>query len=109
MRIWFALIVVPILALTDQTVAFALVGRACARQSTALLHASHTFFLTVAVAGAIGAALQWRATAAPAASHEEGARQLHFLAGVAMTVAALSALAIAAMWIPTWLISSCVA
>ena len=52
MRIWLALIVSPLLALTDQTVAFAMVGWACAHQSVALLHASHALFLAATTAAA---------------------------------------------------------
>ena len=57
---------------------------------------------------AVGAWLRWRETAIPADTGE-ATIQLHFLAGVAMMVAVLSALAIIAMWIPTWMISSCIA
>jgi hypothetical protein len=109
MRIWLALIVSPLLALTDQTVAFAMVGWACAHQSVALLHASHALFLAATTAAAVGVGLQWRETAIARAGVPEAARQTHFLAGLAVTVAALSAAAVAAMWIPTWLIPPCIA
>jgi hypothetical protein len=109
MRIWFALIVAPLLALTDQAVAFALVPWTCAHQSVAVLHASHTVFLAITAGAAVGAWLSWRETALVSGSSGEGALQVHFLAGVAMLVASLSAIAIAAMWIPTWMISSCFA
>jgi len=52
---------------------------------------------------------KWQKTTAPFEGSADAVRQRHFLAGVAMTVAALSAAAIVAMWIPTWLISPCVA
>jgi hypothetical protein len=42
-------------------------------------------------------------------SNAENNVQRHFLAGIATIVAALSAAAIAAMWLPTWLISPCIA
>ena len=109
MRIWFALIVAPLLALSDQSVAFALVGWACTHQSTALLHACHTLFLAITTIAAIAAWRNWRETAVVAASPGDATVQRHFLAGIAMTVAALSALAIAAMWTATWMISSCIA
>lgn len=109
MRIWLALIVAPLLALTDQTVAFATVGWACAHQSPALLHASHALFLALATATAVAGGLHWRATGGATARTRDGAGQIHFLAGISMAVAALSALAIAAMWIPTWMISPCIA
>ena len=108
MRIWFALIVAPILALTDQSVSFAMVSWGCAHQSTLAPHVVHLVFLAVTVAGTLAAGQQWRATME---GGESGGRvaQMHFLAGVATASAALSALAIAAMWIPTWMIASCLA
>jgi hypothetical protein len=109
MRIWFALIIAPVLALTDQSVAFALVGWACDHQSTLPLHVSHTLFLTAATLAAVAAWQNWRETAAATAGEGAAIAQRHFLAGVAMAVAALSAAAIVAMWIATWMISSCVA
>ena len=108
MRIWVALILAPLLALTDQTVAFALVHWACAHQSTWVVHLSHMVFLALAAAAAIGAWLRWRKTVVSAGTGE-ATIQFRFLAGVAMMVALLSALAIIAMWIPTWMISSCIA
>ena len=107
MRTWVALIVAPLLALTDQTVAFALVHWACAQQSIWVVHLSHVVFLAITAAAAVGAWLRWRETAV-SADTGEAIVQFHFLAGVAMMVAVLSTLAIVAMWIPTWMISSCI-
>ena len=107
MLIWLALIVAPLLALTDQVVAFALVGWACEHQSVALVHVSHLLFLAIATAATVGGWLKWRETAALSAGGDDASRQRHFLAGVATSAAGLSSLAIAAMWIPTWMISSC--
>ena len=109
MRIWFALIVAPLLALSDQSVAYALVGWACAHQTTLPLHGSHTLFLAITTGAAIAAWRAWRETAVVPASEGDAIAQRHFLAGIAMTVAALSAAAIVAMWIATWMISSCIA
>jgi hypothetical protein len=109
MTIWLGLIIAPLFALADQTVAFALVGPACARQSIALLHVSHAIFLALAIVAAVAARRRWRATTAVRAGNGERPVQLHFLAGVATAVAALSAAAIAAMWLAPWLISPCVA
>ena len=109
MWIWLALLVAPLLALADQTVAFALVGPGCAAQTTLALHSSHAVFLALAAAATLAAWRAWQETAAAVAGETDAVRQRHFLAGVATTVAALSAAAIAAMWIPTWLISPCVA
>ena len=108
MRTWVALFVAPLLALTDQAIALALVPWACAHQSTWVVHLSHASFLAAATAAAVGAWLRWRETAITSASGE-ATLQFHFLAGIAMTVAALSTVAIAAMWIPTWMISPCIA
>jgi hypothetical protein len=104
MRIWLALIVAPLLALADQAVAFSMVGWACAQQSPALLHASHTLFLALTTVSAVVA---WRETSST--GMREAARQIRFLAGIATAVAMLSAAAIAAMWIPTWMIRPCIA
>ncbi|HEY2863231.1 MAG TPA: hypothetical protein VGK37_06405 [Casimicrobiaceae bacterium] len=109
MRLWFALLVAPLLALTDQAVAFALVHWACERQSVAVLHVSHALFLVIATAAAASAWRRWRETADVSMESGEAALRVHFLAGVAAMVASLSALAIAAMWIPTWMISPCIA
>jgi len=109
MAIWLGLIIAPLLALADQTVAFALVGPGCAMQTTLVLHASHAIFLALAVGAMLAAWVKWQETAAAIAGNTDAVRQRHFLAGVATTVAALSAAAIVAMWIPTWLISPCIA
>jgi hypothetical protein len=106
--IWLALIAAPLLALTDQAIALALVGWACAHQTTLPLHASHTVFFALAVGTAAGAWLAWTRTATAARPEGDGVPQRHFLAGLAVAVGALSALAIAAMWVPTWMISACI-
>jgi hypothetical protein len=106
-RIWFALIVAPLLALADQSIASALVGWACAHQSTALLHASHLIFLAITAGAAVYAWRAWRE--APGRRSGGGVVEAHFLSGVATATASLSAIAIVAMWIPTWMISSCIA
>lgn len=109
MRIWFALIVAPLLALGDQGVAFALVGWVCAHQDPVPLHATHALFLAITTAAALAARRAWRETAAVHAGRGDAAAQRHFLAGVAMTIAVLSAAAIVAMWIAVWMIPSCIA
>jgi hypothetical protein len=108
MRIWVALLVAPVLALTDQTVAFALVHWACAHQSAWAVHLSHGIFLVLTLAASAAAWVEWRESAV-AAGTRDATLQAHFLAGVAMTVAMLAAVAIVAMWIATWMISSCIA
>ena len=104
MRIAFALIVAPLLALLDQSTAFALVNWSCAHGSTLVVHVVHFLFLGATAAAAFSAFAEWRGTI-----RVDALVQNHFLAGVAMASATLSALAIAAMWIPVWMISSCIA
>ena len=98
MAIFIALIVAPLLALADQSIALAMVSASCARGGTLALHAVHLAFLAATIAAAFFALARWRA----ATPHK-------FLAGIAVASAALSSLAIAAMWIPVWLISPCIA
>jgi hypothetical protein len=109
MRIWLALIVAPLLALADQTVALTLVGPGCAAQTTSMLHASHAVFLTLAVVATAAAWRRWLQTAPALVTKGDNNVQRHFIAGIATIVGAMSAVAIAAMWLPTWLISPCIA
>lgn len=109
MRIWIALIVAPLLALTDQAIAFSLVGWACTNQTVTVLHAAHALFALLVATTAPGAWQAWRQSSdAPAMAGEAG-RQRHFLAGVALVLSTFSAVTIVAMWIPTWMISACTA
>jgi hypothetical protein len=110
LKIWLALVAAPMLALTDQAVSFAAVGWACAHQQTMAIHAVHAFFLAAVVAGTVPALKLWRDEAMRMNGRinggESSARR-HFLAGVAACVGALSAVVIAAMWMPTWAIAVC--
>ena len=106
MATWLALLVAPILALADQSIAFAATGWACARQGTGSVHFVHALFLAATLAATFLAWQSWRAGADVVAVDESGARR-HFLAGLAFASAMLSALTIAAMWLPTWLLSPC--
>ena len=108
MRIWIALLVAPVAALADQLVAMSLVSWGCAHQVTWPVHLSHAVCLAITALAAAGAWGRRRETPVPAGAGE-ATMQLHFLAGVAMTVAALSAVAIVAMWIPVWMVSACIA
>ena len=108
MRIWFALLVAPILALTDQSIAFAMTGWACANQQAFAMHGVHLLFLAATLAATIVAWGRWRATLRAKTSDETLARR-RFLAGLATASGALSALVIAAMWVPNWMLSPCFA
>jgi hypothetical protein len=103
----------PLLALTDQSIAFALVGWSCAHQTTMLIHLAHAAFLLAAAACTWGAFRAWQAPAVAAGAVANGAAagasQRRFLAAIAIAAALLSTAAIAAMWLPTWLIAACIA
>jgi len=105
-RIWLALLVSPLLALTDQSVAYALSGWACSHQQPYATHAAHAVFLAAVVAATVAAWALWRDTYAGAGTGDPVAGR-HFLAGLATASGALSALVIAAMWYPTWILSPC--
>lgn len=107
MRIWFALLVAPLLALADQSVSLAAVDWACANQSPLAVHAVHVLFLAVVAGSAVPALHVWRATAQRAKGASESLAQRHFLAGLATASAALSAIAIVAMWLTAWVIAPC--
>jgi hypothetical protein len=108
MRIWFALLAAPILALADQSIAYSMTVWACAHQQALAMHGVHVLFLAVTVAATFAAWGSWRATLRRKSGDETLARR-HFLAGLATATGALSALVIAAMWIPNWVLSPCLA
>jgi hypothetical protein len=103
MRIVLALVGAPLLALVDQSTAFALVSWSCIHAGILALHFVHFLFLAATVALAFLAA-HWRVT-----MRAEAPMRSRFLAGIATASAVLSALAIAAMWMPVWMISPCIA
>jgi hypothetical protein len=107
MRIWFALLVVPLLALLDQSVSYATTVWACAHQNTFAVHAVHVPFLVAAAGGAIAAFQGWQRASGSRRENETLARR-HFLAGLATGAAALSVLVILAMWAVSWVLRSCV-
>ena len=106
MAIWYALLVAPVLALTDQTVALSLTAWACRGQQQIALHLVHVTFALATACATLLAWRRWREVPDGGAASEASARR-HFLAGMATAVAALSLLVILAMWLPTWLLSSC--
>jgi len=105
MRIWLAMLVAPVLALTDLTISFATVSWACSHQAPVSLHAVHFVFLLATLACTLGA---WNAWRAGEATKGQSATQAHFLAGVGMAIAALSTITVAAMWLPVSMIASCI-
>jgi len=106
MRIWYALLLAPTLALADQVIAYAAVGWSCAHERALVVHAIHVLFLLATAASLVPAWRLWNATRASA---DETARRQHFLGGLAIASAALSVLVIAAMWLTAWVIAPCIA
>jgi hypothetical protein len=106
LKIWFALLAAPILALMDQVISYATVGWACAHQHAIAMHAVHVLFLIAAAAGIMPAWQLWSETRIGRTGNEAVARR-HFLAGAAIVVGAFSVLVIASMWMPTWIIAPC--
>ena len=105
MNIWLALLVAPILALTDQAVALSMTTWACRGQHGIALHVVHAAFLAATALITVLAWRTWSVTGAAAAGEAPARRR--FLAGMAIGTSALSLLVIAAMWGPTWVLSSC--
>ena len=105
MRIWFPLLLAPILVLADQSIAYATSGWACSHQDSIVLHVVHGVFLAACVIGAFTAFGLWREVRAAPSDERQHVRR--FLSGVSIASASLAALVIAAMWMPTWFISSC--
>src|SRR5204863_8572883 len=93
MRIWFALLAAPLLALADQAIAYATAGWGCANQNVLAMQLVHAGFLAAVLAGTVAAWRKWRATRA---GGQTGSPWIvrHFLAGLATASGALSALVI---------------
>ncbi len=108
MRIWFALLGAPILALADQSIAYSMTVWACAHQQVLAMHGVHALFFAATLGGTVAAWGLWRATSRRKMG-DETLKRRHFLAVLATAVGALSALAIAAMWVPNWMLSPCFA
>jgi hypothetical protein len=109
MRIWYAIIIAPALALADQSVAYAVVGWACANQNGVAVHAVHAMFLVATSAGVVLAWQAWRETLPDDGDEDAHRAQRNFRARVGMAVAGLSAAGVVAMWGAVWVISVCVA
>ena len=108
---WPALLLAPTLALTNLSIAYALVAPACAHQTTLAPHA---------VAAAALLLCAWMTRAAwrnwvEARSMSRQAARDHvtdrppFVALVACLVGALSCLAVLMQWFPLWVLSPCAA
>jgi hypothetical protein len=103
---WPGLVIAPLLALADQSVAYAMVEWSCETQRHAAAHFVHFAFLVLTL---LTMGMAWRNRGGPSLRADSGdpATARSFVAMLATLVAALSALAIAAMWLPQWMLSPC--
>jgi hypothetical protein len=114
-RLWLPMLGSPVVALSAQSVAYALATPLCERQAGTALHAVFAAGLAAAVALA---AASWREATRlrraqqgdidSAGSDRRGA-QHRFMAIVSAGVACISALALVAMWIVQAVLSPCIA
>jgi hypothetical protein len=114
---WPALLLAPLVALTQLSIAYSLVTPACAHQNHGTLHVVAALSLLLVI---IMTALAWRewrghagstagSGAVPVSSADGvGASQRpHFVALIGVLVGALSALVSIALWLPIWFLSPC--
>lgn len=112
MPAWPALLIAPLLALAEQSIVFALATPACQTQREAWLHAVPLVFVTLTL---LFTAMAWRearrlrraGNEPPQADADARGARRYFVACMAVASGALSSLAIAAMWLPQWVLSPC--
>ncbi|HEX4330517.1 MAG TPA: hypothetical protein VH040_00135 [Usitatibacter sp.] len=104
MRSAFALVLAPVFALGDQSTAYSVVQWSCEHQNTLPGHAFHALFLAGTL---VLAALAWTELG-PLPSREDARSSTRpFLAAMGVASALFSALVIAALWLPQWVVSPC--
>lgn len=112
-KLWLPMLGAPLLALGAQLVAYALATPLCARQAGMWIHAVFGISLAVSLVLTRAACSEGRCQHA---AHRDGVMTDHsdrhgpqqrFLAEVAAGVAAISALAVLAMWIVQIVLSPC--
>jgi len=121
---WPALLLAPLVALGQLSIAYSLVTPACASQSRGELHAVALVSLILVLATVAMAWRGWRRHAGPAARRgaapsgesergvsaaesDSAAKRPHFVALVALLVGSLSALVSIVLWLPIWFLSPC--
>ena len=110
MRTWPGIVLAPLLALADQSVAYALVEWGCHAQQFASLQYVHGVFLLATLATLVPAWPGAMRRAAPGAARPGDTHDRHhFMSVVSLMVGSLSALIIVALWIPQWVLSPCFA
>ena len=121
---WPALLLAPLIALSQLSIAYALVSPACASQDRSSLHAVAALSLLLVM---VMTALAWRdwrgegttprhgsdahgSIALPTVTRADSAdayERPHFFAQIAVVIGALSTLVAAALWLPVWVLSPC--
>ena len=114
---WPALLLAPLLAVGDVSLAYALVSPSCSRQDNVALHAVMAVSLVLALGMTAYAWRQWSFAAATAghrgpgrATYSDGseaAARPGFVALMATLIGALSSLVIIAVWMPMWILPPC--
>ena len=121
---WPALLLAPLIALSELSIAYALVSPSCASQDRTLLHAVAAVSLFLVLAMTVLAWREWQgvdaipvqgvgaphASAAPTVTRADcadAAERPRFVAQMAVVVGALSTLVSIALWLPVWLLSPC--
>ena len=120
---WPALLLAPLIALSELSIAYALVSPACASQDRTLLHAVAAVSLFLVLAMTVLAWREWHAdgladhradagasVAVPTVTRADSAdpaERPRFVAQMAVVVGALSTLVSIALWFPVWVLSPC--
>ena len=107
-RSWPALLLAPVFALADQSVAYSLLEWSCKVQKPAVPHVAHAVFLLLTLATIAMAWPRWHDR--PAGKREDAGDAItrhSTFAVMAVLVAALCALIIVAMWYPHFVLSPC--
>lgn len=108
MRAWFPILIPPLAALVQQSTSYALVAMECAEQRRLPVHAVAVVALLVALAGIVVAWRDWRAAgvAVPQDAGDQRSRA-RFLAIMGVSISALMALVMIAMWLTAVFILPC--
>ena len=121
---WPALLLAPLVALSELSIAYSLVSPSCAGQDRTLLHAVAAVSLFLVLAMTVLAWREWHGDgsewgrgvgARPSspvptvtrADSGDAAERPRFVAQMAVVVGALSTLVSIALWLPIWVLSPC--
>jgi hypothetical protein len=116
---WPALLLAPLIALGELSLAYSLVTPSCAHQSRGALHGVALVSLLAVLALTAMAWADWRrhvrqqapgTPSGPAVTRSDSdpsEHRPHFIAIMAIIVGALSSLVCATLWLPIWMLSPC--